>query len=132
MFYTDKIEPVELPNLVPRWRIGDCFEMHILHQELCDLLLCKSGKQHKSCSSALCTMDDASYFLVIRLGPKTSECEKKVKVVSTVTGCDVTNCATRLHGFNKHASPRREAASDSRASLVALRKFHKSTLAHMC
>ena len=76
--------------------------------------LCKSGKQHKTCSSALCTMDDASYFLVIRLGPKTSECEKNVTVVSTVTGCDVTNCATTLHGFNKHASSRREAVSDSR------------------
>ena len=37
-------------------------------------------------------MDDASYFLVIRLGPKTSECEKNVTVMSTVTGCDVTNC----------------------------------------
>ena len=46
-------------------------------------------------------MDDASYFLVIRLGPKTSECEKNVTVVSTVTSCDVTNCATTLHGFNK-------------------------------
>ena len=62
----------------------------------------------------LCTMDDASYFLVIRLGPKTSECEKNVTVVSSVTGCDVTNCATTLHGFNKHASSRREAVSDSR------------------
>ena len=58
-------------------------------------------------------MDDASYFLVIQLGPKTSECEKNVTVVSTVTGCDVTNCAT-LHGFNKHVSSRREAVSDSR------------------
>ena len=47
-------------------------------------------------------MDDVSYVLVIRLGPKTSECEKNVTVVSTVSGCDVTNCATTLHGFNKH------------------------------
>ena len=47
-------------------------------------------------------MDDASYFLVIRLGPKTSECEKNVFVVSTATSCDVTNCATTIHGFNKH------------------------------
>ena len=75
---------------------------------------CKSGKQHKKCSSALCTMDDASYFLVVRLGPKTSEREKNVTVASSVTGCDVTNCATTLHGFNKHASSRREAVSDSR------------------
>ena len=59
-------------------------------------------------------MDDASYFLVIRLGPKTSECEKNVTVVSTATGFDVTNCATTLHGFNKHASSRREAVPDSR------------------
>ena len=49
-------------------------------------------------------MDDASHFLVIRLGPKTSECEKNVTVVSTVTGCDVTNCATTFHGFNKQRS----------------------------
>ena len=52
-------------------------------------------------SSALCTMDDASSFLVIRLGPKTSECEKNVTVVSTATGRDVTNCATTLHAFNE-------------------------------
>ena len=73
----------------------------------------KSGKQHKTCSSALCTIDDASYVLVIQLGPKTSECEKNVTVVSAVTGCDVTNCAITLHGFNKHASSLREAVSDS-------------------
>ena len=66
----------------------------------------------KTCLSALCAVDDASYLLVIRL--KTSECEKNVTVVSTVTGCDVTNCATTLHGFNEHASSRREAVSDSR------------------
>ena len=63
---------------------------------------CKTGKQHKTCKSALCTVDDASCILVIRLGPKTSECEKNVIVVSTATGCDVTYCATTLHGFNKH------------------------------
>ena len=39
---------------------------------------------------------------MIRLGPKTSECEKNVIFVSTATSCDVTNCATTLHGFNKH------------------------------
>ena len=70
-------------------------------------------------------MDDASYFLVIRLGPKTSECEKNVTVVSTVTGCDVTNCATTLHGFNKHASSRREAVSDSRGVPRCTEKIHK-------
>ena len=38
---------------------------------------------------------------MIRLGPTTSECEKNVTVVSTVSGGDVTNCATTVHGFNK-------------------------------
>ena len=37
-FCTDKIEATELPNLVPRQRIDDCFEIHILNNELCDLL----------------------------------------------------------------------------------------------
>ena len=57
-------------------------------------------------------MDDVNYFLVIRLGPKTSECEKSVTVVSSVTSCEVTNCATTsscdvtnfattLHGFKQ-------------------------------
>ena len=66
------------------------------------------------CSSALCTTDDASYFLVIRLGPNMSECEMNVIVKSTVTGCEVSSCAATLHGFNKHASSRREAVSGSR------------------
>ena len=53
--------------------------------------------------------------------------------MSTVTGCDVTNCATTLQGFNKHASSRREAVSDSRGvPRCAEKKFPKSTLAHMC
>ena len=88
--------------------------------------ICKSGKQHKTCSSALCTMDDASYFLVIRLEPKTSECEKNVTVVSTVTGCDLTNCATTIHGFNKHASSRREAVSDLRGVPRCAEKISKN------
>ena len=58
-------------------------------------------------------MDDASYFPVIRLGPKTSECEKNVIVMSTVTGCHVSNCATSLYGFD-NASSRREGVSVSR------------------
>ena len=91
---------------------------------------CKSGKQHKTCSSALCTMHNASYFLVIRLGPKTSECEKNVTVVSTATVCVVTNCATTLHGFNKHASSRREAVSDSRG--VSSLHWESSTNLHAC
>ena len=72
------------------------------------------GNNTKTCKCALCTVDDTCCFHDIRLGPKTSVCEMNVNVVSTVTGCDVTNCATTLHGFNKHASSRREAVSDSR------------------
>ena len=53
-------------------------------------------------------------FHDIRLGPKTSVYHVKVIVVSTATGCDVTYCATTLQGFNKHASSRRGAVSDSR------------------
>ena len=49
----------------------------------------------------LCTVDDTCCFHVIRLGPRTSVHEKHVRVKSTVTGCDVTNCATTLQGFNK-------------------------------
>ena len=30
-FCTDKIGSTELPSLVPRQRIDDCFEIHILH-----------------------------------------------------------------------------------------------------
>ena len=69
-------------------------------------------------------MDDASCFLVIRLGPKRSECEKNVTVVSTVTSCGVTNCAATLHGFNKQASSAR-LCQIREAPLVALRKIHK-------
>ena len=36
LFCTDMIESTVLPNLVPRQLIGDCFEIHILHSELCD------------------------------------------------------------------------------------------------
>ena len=56
---------------------------------------------------------------MIRLGPKTSVHEKHVSVKSTATGCDVTNCATTLQGFNKHASSRREAVSDSRGVKIS-------------
>ena len=58
-------------------------------------------------------MDDTCCFHDIRLGPKTSECEMNVSVKSTVTGRDVTYCAATLHGFEKHASSRREAVSVS-------------------
>ena len=67
----------------------------------------------KRVQNALCTRMRI-VFSSIRLGPKTSMYEMNVTVVSTVTGCDVTYCATTLQGFNKHASSRREAVSDSR------------------
>ena len=80
-----------------------------------DLLqTCENGKPRKTGACALCTVDDTCCFLTIRLGPKTSVYHKKVIVVSTASGCDVTNCATTLQGFNEHASSRREAVSDSR------------------
>ena len=95
--------------------------------------VCKSGKRRKTGASTLCTMDDACYFHVIRLGPKTSVHEKHVSVLSTVLGCDVTNCATTLQGFNKHASSRRKAVSDSRGVPRCTEKnLKKSTLAHVC
>ena len=66
------------------------------------------------------------------LGPRRLCAEKYVTVMSTVPGCDVTNCATTLQGFNKHASSRREVVSDSRGVPRCTEKIHKSTHAHMC
>ena len=74
--------------------------------------ICKSGKRRKTGANALCTMDDANCFHMVRLELKTSVNDMNVTVMSTVTGCD--HCATTLQGFNKHASSRREAVSDSR------------------
>ena len=71
-------------------------------------------ERRKTGASALCTLDDESCFLCDPTWVKTSVYHVKVIVVSTVTSCDVTNCATTLQGFNKHASSRREAVSDSR------------------
>ena len=90
-----------------------------------DSTIARVGNNTNRVQVCCAQLDDASYFLVIRFGPKTSECEKKVTVVSTVTGCEVTNCATTLHGFNKHASLRREAVSDSRCVLRCLENFQK-------
>ena len=42
------------------------------------------------------------FFHDILLGPSTSVYHVKVIVVSAASGCDVTNCATTLQGFNKH------------------------------
>ena len=39
LFCTVKIGSTELPCLAPRQCIDDCFEIHICHQELCDLQL---------------------------------------------------------------------------------------------
>ena len=38
-FDTDMSVTIEWPNLTPRLRSGGCFEIHILHWGLCDLLL---------------------------------------------------------------------------------------------
>ena len=62
------------------------------------LFLCKSGKLHKTGASALCTVDDASWFHIIRLRPKTSVYEKHVSVKSTVAGCDVTTAQQHCKG----------------------------------
>ena len=39
LFDTGMIVSTELPSLAPQQHIGDCFESHNLHYELCDLLL---------------------------------------------------------------------------------------------
>ena len=59
---------------------------------------CKNGKPRKTCECALCTVDDTCCFHTIRLGPKTSECEKYVTVMSTVPGCDVTTVQQHYKG----------------------------------
>ena len=67
------------------------------------------------------------------LGPRRLCAWKYVTVMSTVTGCDVTYRATTLQGFNKRASSRREAVSDSQGVPRCTEKiFKKSTHAHMC
>ena len=71
------------------------------------------GNDAKRVQSALCTRMRI-VFSSIRLQLKASVNDMNVTVVSTVTGCDVTYCATTQQGFNKHASSRREAVSDSR------------------
>ena len=38
-FCMGSIVATELPSLVPPRQIDDCVEIHILHKELCDLLL---------------------------------------------------------------------------------------------
>ena len=60
--------------------------------------VCKSGKLHKMGASALCTVDDANCFHMIRLELKTSVYEMNVTVVSTLTGCDVTTVQQHYKG----------------------------------
>ena len=76
-------------------------------------------------ASALCTIDDASYFLVIRLGPKTSVCEKNVTVMSTVSGCDVTTVQQHYTGSTSTSPRVARLCQICEASLAALRKFPK-------
>ena len=61
--------PTELLELTSRQLdfLSSCHHHSIPQvQNISAPLPCKSGKkQHKSCSSALCTVDDASYFLVL-------------------------------------------------------------------
>ena len=64
------------------------------------------------CKCALCTVDDSCCFHDIRLGPKTSVCEKHVSVMSIVTSSDVTNYATTLQGFNKQKVKRKKKKNE--------------------
>ena len=74
----------------------------------------KSGKRRKTGASELCTMDENCFLFDSDLGPRRLCEEKHVSVKSTVTGCDVSYCATTLQGFNQHPPRVREAVSDSR------------------
>ena len=56
----------------------------------------RMGNHAKRVKCALCTVDDASCFHRIRLGPKTFVYEKHDSVKSTETGCDVTNRLGRV------------------------------------
>ena len=86
---------------------------------------CKSGKRRKTGASALCTMDDANCFHMIRLELKTSVNDMNVNVVSTVTGCDVTTVQQHYKGSTS-TPPRVARLCEIRvASIVALRKFPK-------
>ena len=60
-----------------------------------------------------------------RLGPKTSVYEMNVNVVSTVTGCDVTYCATAYTGSTSTPPRVARLCQIREASLVALRKISK-------
>ena len=49
-------------------------------------------------ASPLCTVDDASYFHMIRLELKTFVHEMNVTVVSTITVCEVTTVQQHYKG----------------------------------
>ena len=55
-------------------------------------------------ASALCTVDDASCFHMIRLELKTSVNDMHVTVVSTVKGCDVTTVQQHYKGSTSRHS----------------------------
>ena len=78
----------------------------------------------KRVQSALCTRMRIVFY-AIRHGPKTSGYHMKVIVVSTVSGCDVTN--VQLHNTGSTSTPPRVArlCQIREASLVALRKISK-------
>ena len=60
----------------------------------------RMGNHAKRVNVRCALWNDASCFLDIRLGPKTSVHEKHVSVKSTVTSSDVTYCATTSQGVN--------------------------------
>ena len=77
---------------------GWCVSSHLVRLRACLRASCKSGQLHKTGASALCTVDDASCFHMIRLELKTSVNDMNVTVMSTVTGCDVTNVQQQYKG----------------------------------
>ena len=55
LFCTDTTGSIGWPSPAPRQRIDDCFEIHILRSELCDLLLSSHRffRSRHGCTSAL-------------------------------------------------------------------------------
>ena len=94
--------------------------------------MCKSGKQHKMGTSALCTMDENCFLCDPTLAQDVcvwDECH--CQVYCNKLWCD--HCATTLQGFNK---PRFLASRGCvrfvrRPSLHWEEKIHNSTHAHM-
>ena len=72
------------------------------------------------------------FFLRSDLGPRRLCAEKYVTVMSTAPGCDVTTVQQNYKGSTSTPPRVARLCQIREASLVALRKFHKSTLAHMC